>query len=289
MTRLLLAGSLVGVLTATGCSSSDDRGTDDVVDTGAVHVHGLGVDPADGALYAATHTGLFRVLDDGTATRVAGRYQDTMGFTVVGPRTFLGSGHPDLREDHPPQLGLIESTDAGETWRSLSLRGEADFHALAAVHGRVYGYDATTGALMVSADRRAMVSADRRAWDRRSTQRIAHFAVSPADPDELLATSEQGLLRSTDGGRGFSRVPARVLLALLAWPSAGDLYGVDPDGVVSHSADGGRTWARRGEAGAAPEALTVDPRSGDVHVALSDHRIVTSTDGGRTFTTRYDD
>jgi len=282
VTPRLLAGCLVGLLSLVGCSSSDDeQGPDSFVDTGAVHVHGLGVDPADGALYAATHTGLFRVLPDGTATRVAGRYQDTMGFTVVGPRTFLGSGHPDLREDHPPQLGLIESTDAGETWRSLSLRGEADFHALAAVHGNVYGYDASSGALMVSADRRT--------WDRRSTQRLFHFAVSPTDPDELLATSEQGLLRSTDGGRGFSRVPARVLLALLAWPSERDLYGVDPDGVVSHSADGGRTWTRRGETGAAPEALTVDPRSGAVHVALSDHRIVTSTDGGRSFTTRYDE
>jgi hypothetical protein len=44
------------------------------------------------------------------------------GFTVVGPNRFLGWGHPDLkeaREKHLPSLlGLIESTDSGESWQS---------------------------------------------------------------------------------------------------------------------------------------------------------------------------
>ena len=38
-----------------------------------------------------------------------------MGFTVVGPDTFLGSGHPDIRATDPPLLGLIESNDAAQT------------------------------------------------------------------------------------------------------------------------------------------------------------------------------
>lgn len=77
--------------------------------------------PADGALYAATHTGLFRLDGDGNVERIADRYQDTMGFTVAGPDEFLASGHPDLRdkelqvEGKPPLLGLIESPDAGRT------------------------------------------------------------------------------------------------------------------------------------------------------------------------------
>ena len=47
-------------------------------------------------------------------------------------------------------LGLIESTDGGATWRTVSPRGEADFHALAARHSRVYGHSA--GRLVVSED-----------------------------------------------------------------------------------------------------------------------------------------
>lgn len=81
-------------------------------DPGVVHVHGLGVNPADGALYAATHTGLFRLDDDGRVERIADRHQDTMGFTIAGPDRFLASGHPDMRDENlrvdgkPPLLGL---------------------------------------------------------------------------------------------------------------------------------------------------------------------------------------
>jgi hypothetical protein len=92
-------------------------------DPGPVHVHGLGVNPADGALFIATHTGLYRVgQGQRKAARVGGRYQDTMGFTIVGPNRFLGSGHPDINEAQeqglPGLLGLIESTDSGVGSRS---------------------------------------------------------------------------------------------------------------------------------------------------------------------------
>src|SRR5207302_1327423 len=54
-------------------------------DPGVSHVHGLGIDPADGTLYVATHYGTFRIPDRGPAQRVGASYQDTMGFTVAGP------------------------------------------------------------------------------------------------------------------------------------------------------------------------------------------------------------
>jgi len=62
-------------------------------DPGLIHVHGLGINPADGTLYAATHTGLFTVRD-GAGQRVADRLQDTTGFTVVGPTTSWAAATP---------------------------------------------------------------------------------------------------------------------------------------------------------------------------------------------------
>src|SRR5687767_322438 len=117
--------SCVAAALVAGCGGDDSRrGPDSMAgparigDPGPVHVHGLGVNPADRALFIATHTGMFRVPEgERRAKRVADRYQDTMGFTVVGPDRFLGSGHPDGREKLPPFLGLIESRDAGETWK----------------------------------------------------------------------------------------------------------------------------------------------------------------------------
>lgn len=79
-----------------------------------MHVHGLGYDTAAGVLYIATHTGLFELPDGASApTRIGDSHQDTMGFALVEPGHFLGSGHPDARENLPPHLGLIRSTDDG--------------------------------------------------------------------------------------------------------------------------------------------------------------------------------
>lgn len=252
-------------------------------ETGVVHVHGLGVDPADGALYAATHSGLFRLPTSGAAVRVANRAQDTMGFSIVGPRTFIGSGHPDFREDdvRPPLLGLIESTDAGQSWTRLSLHGKADFHALHAAHGQVYGYDSTSQTFMVSKDRTA--------WERRAQLPMRDFAVSPTEPDTVLATTERGLARSTDGGKTFQTVGGPPGLVVLAWAEKGSLYGSAFDGSVHRSADGGITWSRRGTAAGEPEAIAVDDRNGSetVYVAVAERGILASADGAQTFTTRY--
>ena len=276
----LAAGlALAGCSAGTGAASDQRPALESAADPGVAHVHGLGVDPADGVLYAATHFGLFAVPENGKATRVADRFQDTMGFTVTGPNTFLGSGHPDPEERKlPPRLGLIRSTDAAQTWQTVSLTGEVDFHALHSAHGNIYGWDSGTGRLMVSAD-------DGKTWDTRSTLGLRDFAVSPKDPQVLLATTEQGLARSADSGRTFTALAGAPVLAVLAWQQADQLYGVDPSGQVHTSPDGGRTWGKRGALGGEPEALAA--HGGELFAAATGRGILASPDGGRTWTSRY--
>jgi hypothetical protein len=131
MRGLLAVLAAAVTLAVTACGGGDPGADRAVTDPPPEHVHGLGINPADGALFIATHTGLFRMeAGSDSAERVGELLQDTMGFAVVGPDRFLGSGHPDLRSDLPPLLGLIRSGDGGLTWDSVSLLGEADFHAL---------------------------------------------------------------------------------------------------------------------------------------------------------------
>ena len=244
-------------------------------DPGIAHVHGLGVDPADGTLYAATHYGLFRIPDSGTPARVANRLQDTMGFTITGPRQFLGSGHPDLREDLPSRLGLIESTDGGESWQQLSLAGKADFHALHSAHGNVYGYDSGGG---------FMVTADKKTWETRSSLEMRDFAVSPTDAKTIIATTESGLQRSNDGGRTFAAVPAAPTLVVLGWDRSNELYGAAPGGEVYRSPDAGSTWEQLSRLDGQPEAFVA---SGDRLLAATASGIYESTDGARSWRLRF--
>ena len=245
------------------------------------HIHGLGIDPADRSLVIATHAGLFRAGDgQPRAQRVGDSAQDTMGFTVIGPNRFLGSGHPDiqgLNEGKPPHLGLIESRDAGKRWRTVSLSGEADFHVLRAAGGRIYGFNSQDGGLMVSSDHG-------RTWTRRTPPGpLFDLAMQPGRPATIVVATEDGLYESEDAGRGW-RPLARDVTGLLAWPEADRLLLVAPTGGVRASADGGREWTEVGNIGGQPAALT--SHGGDLFVALHTNEIKVSSDGGRSWTPR---
>jgi Sortilin, neurotensin receptor 3, len=276
----------LGLIAAAGLLWLSDDGEETfagvpAVDPGPVHVHGLGVNPADNALFIATHTGLFRVEpDERKAERVGGRYQDTMGFTIVGPNRFLGSGHPDINEAReknlPSLLGLIESTDEGESWQPISLSGEADFHVLRFAGERVYGYDASNDRLLVSGDRG-------RTWQElEKPGPLVDLAVDPADDRRIVVASagglEEGLFESRDRGESWKRVSEAV--GLLAWP--GRLYLIAGGGQVFASRDGGR---RLEHEGGQPAALVAEgPR--ELYVALHDGTIKRSVDGGAKWTVR---
>jgi photosystem II stability/assembly factor-like uncharacterized protein len=251
-----------------------------IEDPGPVHVHGLGVNPADGALFVATHTGLFRAAPgERQARRVAGRYQDTMGFTVTGPDRFLGSGHPDGREHLPPFLGLIRSTDAGRTWQPLSLLGERDFHVLEATRKRIYGYgsdfDSNEASLLVSDD-------GGRSWEERMPpEPLISLAIDPMDPDHVVTSGEHGTHSSSDAGRGWRPIGADP--GLLAWTRRA-LCRVGGGGDVSCSSDSGRSWQRVGAIDGQPAAF--DSAGDDLYVALHDGTIKRSDDDGETWAIR---
>ncbi|SEM01229.1 BNR/Asp-box repeat-containing protein [Blastococcus sp. DSM 46786] len=276
----LPGAAAVSALVLAGCGADPAAGGqgDATADGGEItleHVHGLGVDPADDALYAGTHYGLVRISPDGELTRVADRVQDFMGFTVVGPEHYLAGGHPGAGQDGPGNLGLIESTDGGETWETLSLAGEADFHALDAADGVIYGYSGG----------RLLVSEDGVEWADRGQMRIADLAADPSDPQRVLATTEAGLVVSEDAGKNFTAVVGAPLLVLLdVAADGGTAAGVAPDGTVFVSTDGGRTWVEGGSVGGAPAALTVE--GDEVYVAV-EGAVLGSTDGGETFTELY--
>ncbi|MGW7786359.1 F510_1955 family glycosylhydrolase [Streptomyces tricolor] len=276
-TRIRPIAALTAVLLAavlTACSA--DSGTGKTGDDLAVsHVHGLGVDPADGRLYVATHQGVIAVSANGSSERV-GDTADYMGFTVIGPKTFLGSGHPAEGSSDHANRGLIQSTDSGKTWKTLSLGGTTDFHALRYAHGTVYGYDSTNGVLRVSTNRTT--------WDSRAELAALDIAVSPNDPGLLLATTESGVAKSTDGGRKFGKGSGQVL-AFLSWPTADALYGIDLAGGLHRSTDNGTTWKKTGTVpGGQPQALTA--LDANRILAATQDGVYESRDGGKTFTER---
>lgn len=298
----LSAGALA-ILISSCASTPTPQAVSDPTTTGFSHVHGLGYDKTTGRIYAAAHNGVWLLPTENLPTtfgngksnaeptgepqQIADLAQDFMGFFVTDTGLLLASGHPDPNEKptlNPTNLGLIKSTDGAHSWKSVSLRAEADFHDLAAVplptgKLRIYGYDATRSTIRVSDD-------SGRTWTDGATLELRDLAADRTNPNRVLATSANGLMISDNAAKTFTLVgkaPSLYLVDALDLASGGGFMGVDIDGTIWHSGDDG-TWISAGATQGVPEALVFVGGETPWVLFSDDSGVVASDDFGFTWT-----
>lgn len=237
----------------------------------SAHVHGLSVD-ADGKVLLATHEGLFDVTAD-PAVKV-GPTIDLMGFTAAkDPGTFYASGHPGQGSTLANPVGLIRSTDGGATWEEVSRQGESDFHTLTTTKSGIVAFDGTL-----------RTSPDGLTWDTVAAGFAPAALAGHPESDTVLATTEAGIQRSTDGGRTWALQDGGPVVQFAAFASALDAVGVEPNGAVHVSSDGGATWARKGKLEGRTMAVSATGSGADLGVwAATSAGIFVSDDGGASF------
>jgi hypothetical protein len=248
-------------------------------------VGSLAVNPADGTLWMATNTGLFRVPGEGkrpakvtgklTTPDGAGEISAQLVVRFAGPDELLGSGHPSADSSLPPALGLIRSEDAGKTWTSVSELGTSDFHAIELSGDRLIGGLFGQAQVLVSGD-------DGRSWETRAAPRpLVDLEINPADPAKWIASTADGVYVSRDEG-GTWRAIDPTPNSYFAWAAPGALYRLDPGGPLMLSRDGGGNWKEVGSTGGEPQALVAaDERT--LYAILLDGSVKRSTDGGATW------
>lgn len=256
-----LASALMFMLLLGACTRPQDVPAD--IEFG--HVHGLGLNPADDRLYVASHDGLF-VIDDSGPRRVGRNAHDLMGFTITGPNQFLASGHPG-GGDLPNPMGLVSSDDYAMTWKTVSLTGEADLHAIDTAGQRVVAYDSLTETVLSSNDQG-------RTFTALTQMPSIDLALMPSG--EVLVTAPDGGVWLTDD-LSTEQVTTAPPLAFIDGDTT--LAGVSPSGVVWTSSDG-ITWSRRGELPEQPQAVSI---SDGRWFAATTTGVYESTDNGRTW------
>ena len=173
------------------------------------HVHGLAFTPDGKALVVPAHVGL-AVYRDGRWERAAGPAHDLMGFSL-GERAIYSSGHPAPNTPLANPLGLVKSTDGGKTWQSLSLAGEADFHAMAVGYrsGAVYVVNGAPNSRMPRPGI-YFTTDDGGSWKRSETAGLAAevigIAAHPTEARTVAVGTLGGLYLSRDSGARFERI-----------------------------------------------------------------------------------
>lgn len=263
------------------------------------HIHGLAFDRSNpDVTLVATHTGLVRLRPKAAPEWIGDHRFDLMGFTAhpKQPKLFFASGHPDLstyQRERVGNLGLLLSEDGGQTWRSIALKGHADFHALAyspGKGGQLYGWN-------VGGGERGLyrVTMKTSAVERLRAEGLADVLALSASPDEtprLLAGTVKGASMSNDGGEAWRPVtrlptglPVPAVTHHVSDARAVYAYVHGRGGGLMRSRDAGATWEAAGFVSGADTpviAMAVGPGE-RVAVATTAADVLQSFDGGGTW------
>ena len=196
------------------------------------HVHAAVY--VDGGLLIGTHTGVVEVDPATGAVSSTGASRDDFMGLAGSAALLVSSGHPGAGSTLPDPVGLLRSTDGAQTWETVSLTGEIDFHALAIEGDRIAGA-ATTGDLLYSQDAGA------------SWTPVAQGAItSLAWFDDRLWIAD-GLTLSSWSPGDASPTPTGddAALIVVAAPDGRRMWAVRADGTVVTSTDG-VSWEEAG-------------------------------------------
>jgi hypothetical protein len=288
MSRSHLTPLLV-LLAFAACGGDSQSENAASITTGAAgkDVVSIAINPADGTLMAGSGPAFYRLKPGAKAPETAAGNLSTpsgkgtltrdvvVRFAADG--TIIASGHSG-EAALPPVLGLVKSTDEGETWQSISGLGKADYHEIELAGNRIFALrNEDPGMIQISSD-------GGKTWATREAPSVAapiDIAINPGDPEQWAVSTNQGTFISANGGKSWRQWDT-TFGPRIAWAKPDALYLAGKDGKVSKSPAAGRTWQDVGTIGSGPRELTVSPK-GELYASIAGGEIRRSTDGGATW------
>src|SRR5258706_9952671 len=172
------------------------------------HIHGLGFS-ADGCqLFIPAHTGFVVFANDQWFVPDV-PVNDYMGYSAAD-NGFYSSGHPGPGSPHVNPLGLVRSTDGGQTFTTLGFEGESDFHLMAVGYKNhaIYVFNPAPNSKLSAGLHYSLD--DGKTWTQSQLQGIEGdpfaLAVHPTDSKAVAIATEKGVFLSTDSGQTFTRI-----------------------------------------------------------------------------------
>ena len=215
----------------------------------AQRTHQIVQDPVNArTFYAATVHGLWKSVDSGRTWKQTNPYPYIVNFVAIDSRK------PQTIYVATDRSGLLKSTNGGATFTAIN-QGFVNRNL-----GRLVSedllyvtsmYDGDFGGVFATGDR-GLTWALNANQDALQGRNIISLAVAPGAPNQLIAGSYDGLLRSTDGGKtwnvvdSFNKTDARngrIYDVSFSQSDANTIYVATDHGLFK-SADGAMSWSR---------------------------------------------
>ncbi|EEK79306.1 exo-alpha-sialidase [Bacillus cereus] len=169
------------------------------------HIHGIGYAGNMPGVSIATHSGI-KVYRNGKWFETKTELHDYMGFQAT-KNGFFASGHPEPGADLKNPLGLMKSSDGGNTLEKLAFYGESDFHNLAVGYNTeaIYLYNELPNSKL----QQGFYFSTNNGQDWKNSKlkglssTIHSFSVHPDQASVVAVSAKDGVYLSTDYGNTF--------------------------------------------------------------------------------------
>ena len=188
------------------------------------HLHGLSYSADGSQLIVPAHIGLVILENNGWSIPNIPAH-DYMGYTGVD-NGFFSSGHPDLRSDLVNPLGLVKSTDSGESVTVLDFMSETDFHFMAAGYHNhaIYVLNPQPNSRLSAGLHYTLDESE--TWQQSQLQglegSLTQIAVHPTDANSVAIATEAGLFLSDDFGDSFISVGEAASMTAVSFDPNGE-------------------------------------------------------------------
>ncbi|PEG10643.1 VPS10, VPS10 domain protein [Bacillus wiedmannii] len=169
------------------------------------HIHGIGYAGNMPGVSIATHSGI-KVYQNGKWFETKTELHDYMGFQAT-KNGFFASGHPEPDANLKNPLGLMKSSDGGNTLEKLAFYGESDFHNLAVGYNTeaIYLYNERPNSKL----QQGFYFSTNNGQDWKESKlkglssTIHSFSVHPDQSSVVAVSAKDGVYLSTDYGNTF--------------------------------------------------------------------------------------
>ena len=143
------------------------------------------------------------------------------------------------------EQGIYRSQDSGKTWRLMDRGPQEKIRQL--VHSNMAG-SMQTGWLFAATSKGVRRIMDCFClWQNagKLPDQVLSVSYDPGKPERLAAATDNGLMRSVDGGESWIQMaPLKSKAVAVVFAPSGVLFAIDADGTLFRSIDQGEAWAQ---------------------------------------------